>query len=76
MGYLAVLTVAGAIAWYEAPRLIRLHLWGELASLALLLAVGVTLSFIQLAGGDLSFVTRWLYAQLSPITRLLLSRLP
>lgn len=76
MGVLAVLAVAGAIAWYEMPRLVRLRLWGELAGAAALLGIGVVLSLVQLGGGNFAFVTHWLYDRLSPVTRLLLSPLP
>ncbi len=76
MAVVALVSVIGLIAWYEAPRLVRLRLWGELILMAALLGIGAVLWLVQAGGRNLAFVTYWLYAVFAPVTRFLINLLP
>lgn len=76
MSVLALVSVIGLIAWYEAPRLVRLRLWGELVVMAVLLGIGAALWLMQAGGRNLAFLTYWLYAVFAPVTRTFVNLLP
>lgn len=76
MAIVALVAIIGLIGWYEAPRLVRLRLWGELTVMAMLLGMGAALWLMQAGGRNLAFVTYWLYAVFSPVTRALADLLP
>lgn len=76
MAVVALVSVIGLMAWYEAPRLVRLRLWGELMVMTVLLGVGAVLWLMQAGGRSLAFVTYWLYAEFAPVTRSLINLLP
>ncbi|MHB9144172.1 MAG: hypothetical protein ACYC5Y_02420 [Symbiobacteriia bacterium] len=76
MAFLAWAAVVGLILGYEAPRLVRQGLWGEVIAMALLLGAGAILEGVQIGGGNLAGLSHGLYAVFAPITRAFLDLLP